>query len=209
MHLNLNLQHEMFPNMHHKRTQTVQYPSQAEDMLMSIIKSSSIHSSTPAARLPPCSGAGRRRPDSTPRRSCCKSPSQPFPAPASDWSPTSCTSRRGTPPRPCRRRRHVRSGITGIGYKTFVSLAECVEGKLTAGSLAAVIWGKQNVIAKADGFDSASDIEAHLQRVVDVYSLGRVYDDKSNIVNMNGERVSEASHQTIRHDRAGKGERNS
>ena len=94
---------------------------------------------------------------------------------------------------------HVRSGITGIGYNTFVSLAKAVEGNLTAGSLAAVIWEKQNVIAQADGFDSAADVEAHLQRVVDVYSKGRVYDDKSNIISMSGQRISAANQQTVRH----------
>ena len=69
----------------------------------------------------------------------------------------------------------VRSGITGIGYKTFVSLTTNVESELTAGNLAGKISEEQNVIAQADEFGSAVDIEAHRQRGVDVYSTSSAW----------------------------------
>lgn len=96
---------------------------------------------------------------------------------------------------------HIRSGIRGIGYATFVSLANMIEGELTARSLGEVIWREENGIAtnEYNNFESEVDIEMYSQSVVDVYSMGRVYDEESNIIDISGEQVSAATTLTKRH----------
>ncbi|KAL7524260.1 hypothetical protein ACHAWF_000882, partial [Thalassiosira exigua] len=98
-----------------------------------------------------------------------------------------------------------RRGIHDVGFKTFVALANKVKGKLSASSLAVLMWDEKEGILRAAGFQSLEDIENHLQVVVDVYAKhGRVYDRESNIIDMSGNIEDEATRQTkVAHGREG------
>ena len=92
-----------------------------------------------------------------------------------------------------------RSGIAGIGFEKFISCAQEVEGELTAKGFSEVLWEEELCIMEKNGFESASDVEQHLQHVVDVYSYGMVYDKHSNTIDMSGRLVHEASSVSNRH----------
>ena len=97
---------------------------------------------------------------------------------------------------------NTRSGIQGLGFKKFIALAVKVEGGFTPKSLAAVLWEYENDIASKNGFESADDVENYLQRIVDVYSKGQVYDKESNIINMSissGSSISKATTLSEKH----------
>ena len=98
---------------------------------------------------------------------------------------------------------NVRSGISGIGDKTFIKLVTGIDDEgieLNANSLADAIWNNENDIAMKNGFESADDVEKHLQHIVDVYSNGNVYDKRSNVINMmTGCRISESNEQSKQH----------
>ena len=77
----------------------------------------------------------------------------------------------------------VQSGISGIGFNTFIELAEKAgeEGELNAETLAATIWEDKNVIATNNDFKSAAEVQQYLQHVVDVYCNGLVYDERGTL----------------------------
>ena len=96
----------------------------------------------------------------------------------------------------------VQSGIVGIGIEKFlVSAKEAGDsGELNTRSLAATLWNNENKIMKDNKFESANDVEGHLQRIVDVYVGASVYDTQSNIVNLTtNEIISPATKQTKQH----------
>ena len=85
------------------------------------------------------------------------------------------------------------SGIRGIGYTTFISLASGIDGELSANSLARKIWNEKNDIVTADGFSCVQDVEQHLQHIVNVYCRGRVYNDNGNLVDIRGRYFEKAN----------------
>ena len=91
------------------------------------------------------------------------------------------------------------SGVPGIGYAHFISSASKVEEPMNSTTLSKVLWSeKKDVIEKA-GFKSVDELEVHLQHVVDVYSLGNIYDNSSSIRKMNGQIVEQATELSKQH----------
>jgi hypothetical protein len=96
------------------------------------------------------------------------------------------------------------SGIPGIGYKAFIESTDKVEeGKLSSATLAVQLWEDKQEVLEKDGYKTVDEVEEHLQRIVDVYSLGQIYDEKSNIVNMKGGKIKEATELSKRHMEGG------
>lgn len=93
------------------------------------------------------------------------------------------------------------SGISGVGYEMFIELAEQIEGGLTAKSFALSLWNNKKDIAERNNFTAVGDVEDYMQSIVDVYALGLVYDEQSNIIDMTGKRVVEYTSQSLRHMR--------
>lgn len=91
------------------------------------------------------------------------------------------------------------SGISGVGYETFLFLVSRVEGDLSAKSLALSLWSHHEDIATKNGFKSADDVGRFMQHVVDVYALGLIYDGQSNIIDMTGRLVVDATTHSKRH----------
>ena len=86
-----------------------------------------------------------------------------------------------------------RSGIPGIGYARFVHLATQVDGPLTADSLAAIIWDNESELATAADLPSEDHVSLHLQRIVDIYTRGKVYDDSASIIGFDGSVVKRST----------------
>ena len=74
-----------------------------------------------------------------------------------------------------------------------------MDGKLSAQSLAGALWDAKKAIVEAAGYRSAEEIRIHLQNIVDVYAGGKVYDRDSNIVDLSGQHVENATAQSKRH----------
>ena len=82
----------------------------------------------------------------------------------------------------------MNNGIPGIGYANFMKAADDINGSLDAKSLSVALWGMARQLLCEAGYDSASDVETHLQRIVNVFSQGHIYEDAANIVDQNGNR---------------------
>lgn len=78
------------------------------------------------------------------------------------------------------------SGITGIGFKTFIKLVEMVDGELTASKLAAIIWRENQKQVVDVGLTSEEKVREHLVRITAIYSRPLVYDADANIVDFTG-----------------------
>ncbi|KAL7525428.1 hypothetical protein ACHAWF_002345, partial [Thalassiosira exigua] len=84
-------------------------------------------------------------------------------------------------------------GIPGIGYARLVHLATQVDGPLTADSLAAIIWGNESELATAADLSSEDHVSRHLQRIVNIYRRGKVYDDSASIIGFDGSVVKRST----------------
>ena len=74
------------------------------------------------------------------------------------------------------------SGIPNTGLKTFIESADKVEeGKLTSTTFAAQLWEDKQEVLETNGYKTVDAVEEHLQHIVNIYSLGQVYDEHSNI----------------------------
>ena len=93
------------------------------------------------------------------------------------------------------------SGISGIGYETFIKLVRTIgDGELSSTTLAEIIWKEKESTVRKAGFTSQDDVRQHLQNIVDVYSSGKVYDKDSNIIDMtSGEIITAATSQSQQH----------
>ena len=72
-------------------------------------------------------------------------------------------------------------GIPGIGHAKFLSVAGNASRPLTAHSLAGALWSEYESILQKAGYESVNSVCAHLQRIVDIYSCGTVYDSDENV----------------------------
>ena len=79
-----------------------------------------------------------------------------------------------------------RSGIPGIGYKRFLELVVQAEPPLSAESLGITIWQHDSRHAIAAGLQSSVDVVNHLQCIVDIYTRGQLYNNKSCTIDMSG-----------------------
>lgn len=79
------------------------------------------------------------------------------------------------------------SGIRGVGYETFVRLVKDID-ELSPNSLANALWENENNIVGEGTFESSAAVEAFLQRIVDIYEKGHVYDQDANVIEMNSNR---------------------
>lgn len=93
-----------------------------------------------------------------------------------------------------------RSGISGIGYESFVEIASKVEGELSAATLSNELWDCEEGKMRRTGFETRHDVQCHLQKIVDVYQHGQVYDEHSNIIDMNsGDIIQPATDKSRQH----------
>lgn len=91
------------------------------------------------------------------------------------------------------------SGISGIGYETFIKLVEDIDD-LNPNSLAIALWENESNSVGVKSFDSSSALEEFLQRIVDIYEKGHVYDQDANVIEMRSDRViKRATQQTKAH----------
>jgi hypothetical protein len=74
-----------------------------------------------------------------------------------------------------------------------------VEDTPSAASLANSIWREHQQKAMEAGLASESDVATYLQRIVDIYSFPHVYDEHSNIIDLSGRIVKQASQQLKQH----------
>ncbi|KAL7537995.1 hypothetical protein ACHAWF_012226, partial [Thalassiosira exigua] len=99
-----------------------------------------------------------------------------------------------------------RRGIPGIGYQSFIKLASDVSEGLNAATLAGKIWDLHPKLSKDANLPSEGHVARHLQRIVDIYTRGHVYDTDANIVDLSNTLVRRATPAFKRHM---KGELNS
>ena len=57
---------------------------------------------------------------------------------------------------------------------------------MNAKSLSEALWSEKQEKIQQTGFETIDGVEVHLQSIVDVYSLGKVFDAHGNIRRMNG-----------------------
>jgi hypothetical protein len=93
----------------------------------------------------------------------------------------------------------LKYGIPNIGLATFVKLMKEMEDTPSAATLANSIWREHQQKAMEAGLASESDVATYLQRIVDIYSLPHVYDEHSNIIDLSGRTVQQASQQLKQH----------
>ena len=99
-----------------------------------------------------------------------------------------------------------RRGIPGIGYQSFIKLASDVSEGLNAATLARKIWDLHPKLSKDADLPSEGHVARHLQRIVDIYTRGQVYDTDANSVDLSNALVRRATPAFKRHM---KGELNS
>ena len=92
-------------------------------------------------------------------------------------------------------------GIKGIGFEKFKSIAYAVEGQLNAESFSHAMWNNEatRAIAIQNGMNTAAEVKAYLQGVVDIFCNAEIYDDKSNTISMTGVKINEATVATKEH----------
>ena len=91
-------------------------------------------------------------------------------------------------------RLYAHGGIPGIGYAAFLFVVGKIDGELAAATLADAIWEhKREVAQKVAEYQAADEIKKHLQHIIDIYTLGKVYDTHSNVVVMSGRVIERAS----------------
>jgi len=79
-----------------------------------------------------------------------------------------------------------RSGIPGIGIKTFLALANKMDLPLSSPSMAKAIIDNVPQHAEAAGLRSFDELSSHFQHVIDIYTLGKLYNKESGIIDMRG-----------------------
>jgi hypothetical protein len=92
-----------------------------------------------------------------------------------------------------------RNGITGIGYATFLQLLNDMDGEPTPAKLAKSIWNEYEKLARGAGLLTEKEVLDYLQRIVDIYSLGNVYDNDRNIIDFGGSIVQSANSHLKQH----------
>lgn len=93
----------------------------------------------------------------------------------------------------------IRAGISSIRINWFISLVNGIDGTLTTGSLAASLWLNQEDVAWRTGFQSVSNPKARLQHLVDIYSRGKIYNDKSRMIDISVNIHVSASSESVGH----------
>ncbi|KAL7530261.1 hypothetical protein ACHAXR_003394, partial [Thalassiosira sp. AJA248-18] len=91
------------------------------------------------------------------------------------------------------------NGIVGIGKDRFIPLLQEMDCIPTADGLAAGIWRYHSEIATKAGFGSEDEVKEHLQHIVNIFTQGRIYDAKSNIINFSGEVLDQTTQQSKLH----------
>ena len=93
------------------------------------------------------------------------------------------------------------TGIPYLGFEKIVLLLENLEGRPSASKLASVIWREYQNIAEGAGLDTKEELRQHLQRIVDIFSTGKIYDPESNIVDLNGRIIKKATVESLQYMR--------
>lgn len=95
------------------------------------------------------------------------------------------------------------SGISGIGYETFIKLVKDIDD-LNPNSLATALWENERSTVGVQSFESSSALEEFLQRIVDIYEKGHVYDQDANVIEMRSDRVIKRATQRTKAHMRGK-----
>ena len=81
-------------------------------------------------------------------------------------------------------------GIPGIGLKRFLDLIKNTTPPLSSATLGEAIWEHHPEFAQAATYQNSGEVTLHLQQIIDIYTLGKLYDGNSNFIDIVPPRAS-------------------